>query len=150
LDPLLPVIHTMSAQVALGARDFALAAQFARQALAIDPEFWLGHFHLAQALVELGELDMAHAPLVDAGRTSGGNSKVVALRGYVLARQGREAEARQVLGTLLSLSAESFVPPCAVALVKLGLGDIDGAADFVERAWEAHDVHLMFVSNDPK
>jgi hypothetical protein len=31
-EPLLPMAHTLSAQVAFAARDFVLAAQFARQA----------------------------------------------------------------------------------------------------------------------
>jgi tetratricopeptide (TPR) repeat protein len=150
LEPLLPLNHTLSAQVAFSARDFVLAAQFARQALSIDPDFWIGHFQLAQACVELGEHDVAQGALADAGRTSGGNSKVVALRAYVHARQGRGDEARQVLATLDALAGERFVPPCAMALVHVGLGDIDAAADCLVRALEARDVHLKFIPVDPK
>jgi tetratricopeptide (TPR) repeat protein len=150
LEPLLPVNHTLSAQVAFAARDFVLAAQFARQALAIDPEFWIGHFQLAQAAVQLGEYDLAQRAIADASRTSGGNSKVVALRGYLYARQGRKAEARQVIDTLIALAGERYVPPCAIALVHAGLGDIDNAAGFIERAYEARDVHLMFLPVDQK
>jgi serine/threonine-protein kinase len=150
LDPLLPVHHALSAQVAFAARDYVLAARFARQALAIDPDFWIGHFQLAQAAVQLGEYDLAQRALADAGTTSGGNSKVVALRGYLHARQGREAEARQVLGTLMALAGERYVPQCAIALAHKGLGDIDGAAHAIERAYEARDVHLMFVPVDEK
>jgi DNA-binding winged helix-turn-helix (wHTH) protein/tetratricopeptide (TPR) repeat protein len=150
LDPLLPLNHTLSAQVAFSARDFVLAAQFARHALAIDPDFWIGHYQLAQALVQLGDYDLAQRAIADATRTSGGNSKVVALLGYVHARQGREAEARQVLDTLLAVACERYVPPCAIALVHLGLGDVDSAAHFIERAYDARDVHLMFVPVDAK
>jgi DNA-binding winged helix-turn-helix (wHTH) protein/Tfp pilus assembly protein PilF len=150
LEPLLPLNHTLSAQVAFSARDFVLAAQFARQALSIDPDFWIGHFQLAQACVELGEHEVAQRALAEAGRTSGGNSKVVALRGYVHARQGRESEARQVLATLVALAGERFVPPCAMALVHVGLGDVDAAADCLVRALEARDVHLKFIPVDPK
>ncbi len=150
LDPLLPVSHTLSAQVAFGARDFALAAQYARQALAIDPTFWLGHFQLAQACVALGEYALALTELADASRTSSGNSKVVSLRGYLHARQGRTDEARQVIGTLVALAAERYVPPCAIALIHLGLGDLDSTADFIELAYDARDVHLKFVPVDSK
>ena len=93
---------------------------------------------------------MASGPVFNATRTSGGNSKVVALLGYVHARQGREAEARQVLDTLLAVACERYVPPCAIALVHLGLGDVDSAAHFIERAYDARDVHLMFVPVDAK
>jgi tetratricopeptide (TPR) repeat protein len=150
LDPLLPVHHALSAQVAFAARDYVLAAQFARQALAINPDFWIGHFQLAQAALQLREYDLAQRALADAGTTSGGNSKVVALRGYLHARQGREAEAREVRDTLVALAAERYVPPCAIALAHLGLGDIDGAAHAIERAFEARDVHLMFIPVDEK
>lgn len=150
LDPLLPVHHALSAQVAYAGRDYVLAAQFARQALAIDPEFWIGHFQLAQAAVQLGEHDLAQRAIADAGRTSGGNSKVIALRGYLEARRGREAEARQILDTLLALARERYVPPCAIALVHAGLGDLDSAARFVDLAYEARDVHLMFLPVDEK
>jgi TolB-like protein/Tfp pilus assembly protein PilF len=150
LEPLLPLNHTLSAQVAFAARDYVLAEQFARQALSIDPDFWMGHFQLAQACVELGEHEVAHRALVDAGRTSGGNSKVVALRGYVHACEGREVEARQVLATLNALAGERFVPPCAMALVHVGLGEIDAAADCLVRAVESRDVHLKFIPVDPK
>lgn len=34
---------------------------------------------------------------------------------------------------------ERYVPPYAIALVHLGLGDIDGAAHAIERAFEARD-----------
>jgi tetratricopeptide (TPR) repeat protein len=150
LDPLLPVHHALSAQVAFAARDYVLAAQFARQALAINPDFWIGHFQLAQAALQLREYDLAQRALADAGTTSGGNSKVVALRGYLHARQGREAEAREVRDTLVALAAERYVPPCAIALAHLGLGEIDGAARAIERAHEARDVHLMFIQVDEK
>ena len=76
LDPLLAVHHGLSAQVAFAARDYALAAQFARQALVVDPDFWIGHFQLAQASVELGTYKLAERALEEASRNSGGNSKV--------------------------------------------------------------------------
>ena len=150
LDALLPVNHALSAQVAFAARDYVHAAQFARQALAIDPDFWIGHFQLAQAALQLGEYDLAQRAIADASTTSGGNSKVVALRACLLARQGREAEARQVLDNLVALAGERYVPPCALALAHAALGDIDAAACAIERAFEARDVHLMFVPVDEK
>lgn len=101
-------------------------------------------------MVQLAEYDLAQRAIADAAKTSGGNSKVVALLGYLHARQGREVEARQVLDTLLAVAGERYVPPCAIALVHLGLGDIGSAAQFIERAFEARDVHLMFLPIDEK
>jgi DNA-binding winged helix-turn-helix (wHTH) protein/tetratricopeptide (TPR) repeat protein len=150
LDPLLAVHHGLSAQVAFAARDYALAAQFARQALVVDPDFRVGHFQLAQTSVGLGAYDFAERALDDASRNSGGNSKVAALRGYMNARLGRRSDAEQALRALIELRRERYVPPCAIALVYAGLRQFDEAAVWLERACEARDVHLVFLPIDPK
>lgn len=150
LDPMLPVHHALSAQAAFACREFELGVQLARQALAIDPDFWIGHFQLAQGSIELGELDVARAAVAAAEAHSGGNSKTVALRGFLQAREGRERDARATIDELAARATTAFVPPWSLGLVHAGLGDWNAAADCVERALEVRDVHLMFIQVDPK
>lgn len=52
----------------------------ARQAIVVDPEFWIGYLQLGQACEQLGNNDLALDALQNAGRFGGGNSKVIALR----------------------------------------------------------------------
>jgi tetratricopeptide (TPR) repeat protein len=150
LDPLLGVHHALSAQVAFSGRDYVAAVQFARQAIAIDPEFWVGHFQLAQALAEMGEMDAAFESLRQAAPSSGGNSKVIGLRGHLFGKLGRVAEAQEVLKTLEAISRERYVPPYAMALVHAGLGQSGLALEWLERGLEKRDVHLTFLPVDPK
>jgi tetratricopeptide (TPR) repeat protein len=150
LDPLDFVHCALSAQVAFNARDFAAAVDFARRATVLDPEFWVGYYQLAQACEQLGKSDLAFDALQKAGQFSGGNSKAIALRGYLLAKLGRIGEAREVLNTLEAVSRERYVPPYATALVYSGLGQHDQALDWLDRAYDAHDVHLVLLSVDPK
>jgi TolB-like protein len=150
LDPLVAVQHALSAQVAFVARDYAAAVQFARQAIVVDPEFWIGLFQLGQALVPLGESEQAMDALNNAGRFSGGNSKVISLRGYVFAKLGRTTEALEVLQTLEAIARDRYVPPYAMAQVYLGLGQQEQALDWLDRAFEVHDVHLILLPADPK
>jgi tetratricopeptide (TPR) repeat protein len=150
LDPLVAVQHALSAQVAFVAEDYAAAVRFARQAIVIDPEFWVGLFQLAQALVQLGENDQALEALNSAGRFSGGNSKVISLRGYLFARLGRIREALEVLATLQTIARDHYVPPYAMAQIHLGLGDLEQAVKWLEQAYEVRDVHLILLPADPK
>jgi TolB-like protein/Flp pilus assembly protein TadD len=150
LDPLLAGHHALSAQIAFAAHDFTAAEQFARQSITIDPEFWIGHMQLGQALEQLRQNDPALDSLNLAARLSGGNSKPVALRGYILARTGRIREAQEVLNTLDDLSAERYVPPYAQALIYAGLDEPENALDHLERALSLRDVHLAFLPVDPK
>ena len=61
-----------------------------------------------------------------------GNSKAMSLRGYVLARLGRAAEARDILTTLETAFRERYVPPYALALVHAGLGEREAVFDSLE------------------
>ena len=150
LDPLDFVHHALSAQVAFNARDYPAAVAFAQRANVLNPEFWVGYYQLAQACEQLGRSDLALEALQKAGQFSGGNSKTIALRGYLLATSGRVGEAREVLNTLEAVSRERYVPPYATALVYGGLGQHDLALDWLDRAYDAHDVHLALISVDPK
>jgi DNA-binding winged helix-turn-helix (wHTH) protein/Flp pilus assembly protein TadD len=150
LDPLDFVHHALSAQVAFVARDYTTAVDFARRANVLDPEFWVGYYQLAQACEQLGESKLAFEALQKAGQFSGGNSKVVALRGYLFSKLGRIGEALEVLNTLEAVSRERYAPPYATALVYAGLGRLDQAMDWLDRAYDAHDVHLLLLSVDPK
>jgi TolB-like protein/Flp pilus assembly protein TadD len=150
LDPLNATNHALSAQVAFAARDYSVAVQFAQQAITINPEFWVGHIQLAQASERMDNSDLAFDALNNAGRFSGGNSKAISIRGYICARLGKMKEAQEVLNTLEAVSRERYVPPYATALVYLGLGQHDFALQWLERAYDAHDVHLAFPPVDPK
>lgn len=149
LDPLYVMHQSLSSQIAFGARDYPAAVQFARQAIVVDPDFWIGQLHLAQVLVELGEMDLALAALNKSGKL-GVNSKVIALRGYVFARMGRREEAQNVLQTLLAIGRERYVPPYAMAMVHAGLGQFELALQWLERCYDTRDVHLIFLTMDPK
>jgi DNA-binding winged helix-turn-helix (wHTH) protein/Flp pilus assembly protein TadD len=150
LDPLLAVNQALSAQVAFAGRDYAAAVQFARQAIVVDPEFWIGLFQLGQAYEQLGESELALEALNKAARFSGGNSKAVSLRGYLFAKLGRMNEAREVLNTLEAIARERYIPPYAMALVHAGLGEREKALEWLERAVEVRDVHMCFPPIDAK
>jgi TolB-like protein len=150
VDPLDFTHQALSAQIAFNARDYPAAVEFGRRATVLDPEFWVSYIQLAQAYEQLGQSDAAFEALQKAGQFSSGNSKSIALRGYLFARLGRIGEAREVLKTLEAVSRARYVPPYATALVHAGLGEPDAAFEWLERAYDAHDVHLVFLLLDPK
>jgi TolB-like protein len=149
IDPLQAMHHALSAQVAFLGRDFHAALEFARQAAVVLTDFWIANLQMAQAYEQLGENALALEAL-SRGGVGGENSKVISLRGYVLAKMGRVNEAREVLRTLETLARERYMPACAIAMVHTGLGEFDNAFTWLERAVEEHDVHLSSLPADPK
>jgi TolB-like protein/Flp pilus assembly protein TadD len=150
VEPLSALLLAMSSQIAFQARDFPSAGEYARRATLIDPEFWVGYMMLGQACEQLGQHDVALSALTTSARLSGGNSKPVSLRGYVLAKMGRTGDARDVLALLEGLSTDRYVPPFAMALVQAGLGRDPEVFEWLERAYAARDVHLIFLTVDCK
>jgi TolB-like protein/DNA-binding winged helix-turn-helix (wHTH) protein/Flp pilus assembly protein TadD len=150
LDPLNPMNHAIASQVAFQARDYPAALEYAKRAATLDPEFWIGYMQLSQVYEQLGKTDLAVEAAIKAARLSGGNSKAHAIRGYILARTGQIADAREVLEALEVIGRERFVPPSALALVHAGLGDRDAAFAWLAKAYDVRDVHLIFLPVDPK
>jgi tetratricopeptide (TPR) repeat protein len=148
LDPY-AMHHALSAMAELHAGDVEAALAFGRQATVLAPNFWIGQYHLAQALVQAERNDAA-LDVLAAIPSNGVNSKVLGLRGYALARAGRPDAAREVVDALQGLARERYVPPYATALVALGLGDEDRCLRALEAAFDARDVHLIFLPCDPK
>ena len=150
LDPLLAGNYALSSQVAFMSRNFTAALQLAKQSITLDPQFWIGYMQLGQAYEQLGEPQRALDALNDAGRLSGGNSKTLAVRGYIFAKTGRPREAQEVLDMLQAVGRERYVPPYATALIHVGLNQYEKALEWLGRAIEKHDVHLAFLPNDVK
>lgn len=150
LEPLEALEVALSSQVAFQNRNLTAAVDFARRAVAMDSAFWIGSMQLAQALEPGGQREQALAALADAARFSAGNSKTYSLKGYILARAGRAAEARAVLRQLEDDAKKRYVPPFAVALVHAGLGNRDAVFEWLERAFVARDVHLIYLPVDLK
>ena len=150
LEPLSPLHYAMASQVEFQSRRFDSARDRARRAIVIDPEFWVGYMMLGQACEQLGEPELALDALATATRLSDGNSKPVGLRGYILATGGHGAAAREVLAMLTDLTRLRYVPPFALALVHAGLGEDEQVFDLLDRVYAARDVHLAFLTVDPK
>jgi TolB-like protein/DNA-binding winged helix-turn-helix (wHTH) protein/Flp pilus assembly protein TadD len=150
LEPLEPANHALSAQTAFQARDYPAALDEARRAILLDSQFWIGYMQLAQVYEQTGDTDLALSALTDAARFSGSNSKVTSLRGYLLAKSGRTDDAREVLTQMEFDSRDRYVPPAAIALVYAGLGEREPAMQWLAKAYDEHDVHLIYLTVDPK
>ena len=150
LEPAYEMNWALRAQVAFLAREYAEAIEFAQQASVIERDFWIADYQLAMAYEQANKHDLALQVLERHQASPRPNSKVLSLRGYVLGKSGRSAEARAVLATLEAASRARYIPPYARALVHAGLGDQAAALDWLEKAIDVRDVHLIAIPTDPK
>jgi hypothetical protein len=79
----------------------------------------------------------------------GTGSYTFATLGYALARGGKLGEARRIADELERLREREYVSPVALATVQLGLGDLERALDWAERAYEERRGWLAYLTVNP-
>ena len=150
LDPLEPLVHALSSQVAFQARDYEAALTHAQQTLALDRQFWIGYMMLAQAHEQRGEVDLALDALGDGARFSENNSKTLSLRGYVLAKAGRRQRCPRHDDRAGGRFQDQVCAALRLCVDTRGVGRSRTSFEWLERAYEARDVHLIFLTADAK
>jgi len=150
LDPFSPITNAMAGQILFYAGRSGDATEALKKAFKIDSRFWVAHMFMAHIEEAAGRFNDALISLDKAFQSSGGNSQVVTLKAYVLARQGRRVEAERTINDLILTSQTRYMPPCGIALAYVALGNREAAFEWLEKAYEARDVHLVFLPIDQK
>jgi serine/threonine-protein kinase len=71
------------------------------------------------------------------------------LRGDFLARGGRREEAQAILEEVTKIAQSRYVDPYDVARIYMGLGDTDGAFEWLERALHERSTWLIWLKVSP-
>jgi tetratricopeptide (TPR) repeat protein len=148
LDPLSMIILSDEARdLYLAGRHDEAIDQY-RKALAIDADFPIAHKGLAEVYAQKGMYDEAIGEIEAAIALSGRSLFILDDLGYIYARAGLKEKAHKVLEDLDTLSKEEFVPPYGIAAIHAGLGDKEGAMDWLEKAYEDRSF-LIYLKVDP-
>jgi serine/threonine-protein kinase len=116
------------------ARRYEQARYHLARAVAMNPEAEETYRVLGLTLALEGQLDEAERVLRDAVTMRGSGTYTLATLGFALARAGKRAEAEAVLAELEVLGTRGYVSPVAFATLNIGLGRIEAALDWAERA----------------
>jgi tetratricopeptide (TPR) repeat protein len=142
-DPQSVAIRSQLTVVLALGRHYERAVDEARGILDIEPRAYWGHALMGSCLRDQGLFDEAIAAYRTALELSGGASSMMGWLGLCLAVAGHTDEARTMLDQLLERAAKSYVPPTSFAWIHLGLGEIDSAFEWLDRAVEGRDQFMM-------
>jgi TolB-like protein/Tfp pilus assembly protein PilF len=149
LDPLSPTIGfgVGWAQYFLG--DYHAAIRRYEETLKQDPDFVLAPWFLGPALVQAGEygraIEVCETWIPRVRRQNG----LIALLAYAQARAGHREKALSNLERLERLAPGKEVAPDHLALVHIGLGDLDRAFECLDLALRQRAWYLVFLKVDP-
>ncbi len=145
---------SVSARRSLGwayyyARRYPDARYHLDRAIAMDPNAEENYRTLGLVLAIEGDADEATRVLQEAAAMPEAGSYTRGTLAYALARDGRTADARAILAGLTAEAAHDYVSPVAFATVHLGLGDVESALDWTERALEGRRGWLAYLRVNP-
>ena len=131
----------------LGQYDAALAE--IDKALQLSPEFVSAHVDRGNVLLAQKKVLQAIVELEKTRDKAGDMPAFLANLGYAYARDGRTNEARQILEKLKGIAAGGGAPFWPIAFVHLGLGEMDQAFVWLERATESRMEDPRVWKTDP-
>jgi TolB-like protein/Flp pilus assembly protein TadD len=150
LDPFSLVINVQISWTLYMAREYARSKEQSMKTIEMEPEFAAAHYSLGLALEQTGKMNEAILAFEKARDGSAGNSIGIAGLGHAYSRGGRDTDARGILEGLKRASAVRYVSPYAFAIVHAGLGENDLTIGYLEKAFELHDVWLVWLRRDPR
>ncbi|MBZ5591985.1 MAG: tetratricopeptide repeat protein [Acidobacteriia bacterium] len=150
LDPLCLPIHVEAAYNAYMAGDYPRALEEALRTLELEPQFAPAQSILGQIYEQQGRYEEAVTALEKARVLANEHPATLAALAHVLAGAGRTQEAREMIDQLAERSQQQHVSPFWPAMAYAGVGEKAAALDALDKAYEQHDVMLVWLGTEPR
>ena len=150
LDPLSMIIAADTGLVHYWRGDLDAARSSCQSALALDEAFAPALLYLGLIEERDGHLEEATTILQRAVEASRGNTLTTTALGHVLAQSGRTVEAERILLGLTEAESDRYVSCYPVAVLLLGLGRVDEAFAWLDRAVTERSETLAWLTVDPR
>ena len=143
LDPLSLVINAELGWAFVWVGQYDQAIEQLQKTLEMDGNFIRTHQVLGLVYLRRGQYEQAIAEYERARQLNGDTNTLVHL-GYAYAVAGRRSEAQKTLGQMIELEKLGRVLPSEIAMVYMGLGNIDRAFAWLEKSYATHE-NLSFI-----
>jgi serine/threonine-protein kinase len=149
LDPSSVSVRRSLAWLYYYARRYEQARYHLARAVAMAPAAEESYRVLGLTLAMEGEHAEAERVLRGAIAMRGSGTYTMATLGYALARAGKRDQAEVVAAELERLREREYVSSVGLATVHLGLGNVERALDWAERALEERRGWLAYLAVNP-
>jgi TolB-like protein len=144
LDPLDPAIAVDNILGLAGKGEFQKANDEARRGVELDPTFFFPQMQLGWIALEQGNVRAA-IPDLEKAAAMESPPFATAFLGYAYGAAGDRARALATIEQLKKKSVHGYVPPFNLAIVHLGLGDLERAMDLLEQASSDDSQWMMYL-----
>ncbi len=144
VDPLLAEAHFTTGRTYLSMRQPERAMDCFRNAVDLAPDFAFARMYLGLALLQLGRPSEALLELERAVSTGGPRAAAHLANGYAVT--GRGDQAREILRGLMEPDGAGLAAPFHIAMAHVGLGNIDLAFEWLDRASRGLDPWITAIN----
>ncbi|MBZ5568175.1 MAG: winged helix-turn-helix domain-containing protein [Acidobacteriia bacterium] len=148
-DPLSPEVRFWLGELFFFGRKYERGLEQARQLVELEPEHQVAYMVLGQVYLGMQRFEESVAALRHAVEISGEFPLMLGWLGLALGLGGYTEEARTVLERLRVIASQRFVLPTSLAWIHFGLGEIDGAFEWMERAVDRNDGWIPALKSYP-
>jgi serine/threonine protein kinase/Tfp pilus assembly protein PilF len=148
-DPLSPLWQFRLGFWYLFARQWDRAMEQFRNALELDPHYMAAHAVLGILYACTGRTEEAIRAEEQVVQLTGRSPFALGVLGRLYAEAGRAGEARKLLDELQELDQKVYVPPSSFASIYYGLGEIDRAFDWLDKAVDERDAWIIHLHVNP-
>jgi len=147
---------SVSEKVYLGERLFEAgrydeAVKQLKKTLDNEPDHYYTHWILGLVYEQKKMYDAAITEFQHGVANIEGITSCIASLGHTYAISGKTNEAYRVLNELLELSKKQYTSSYDIAVIYVGLGEVDKAMTWLEKAFEQRDGYLGgFINVDPR
>lgn len=145
LDPLSLIINQNTGVILIGAHQYEKAIEALEKVIEIDPEFHYVKKHLARANFFAGMHENAFSVI----QQSVDNRDKI-WKGIIYAQMGYMDTANQILDNFVLLSETEYISPFELALLHFTLGSEEQGFNYLEKAYEIHDLSLIEIRTYPE
>jgi DNA-binding winged helix-turn-helix (wHTH) protein/tetratricopeptide (TPR) repeat protein len=131
--------------------DYASLIEASSRGVVSDPTDWIVHYFLGVGYVGSGRRAEAVPEFEKAVAISDGDQDARAALAHAYGVMGRRSEADKILHELMQESKYGYVSPYMIAVIHAGLGDTDGAFEFLDNAVRERSLDLVWnLKTDPR
>ena len=149
LDPASASRKATEAGTLYYARHYDEANETLCRAFELDVNNPIAHYCLGRIYVQKAMYDAAITEYERTISVFGKSPDLLAHLGYVYAVSGRRNVAQKVLDELEELSNRDYVPSYYKAVIHAGLDQKEQAFEWLEKAYQEHDLNLIPLAVDP-
>jgi serine/threonine protein kinase/Tfp pilus assembly protein PilF len=148
MDPLSPFLQSGLGYNYCLKREWNRAIKQCRNAIELDPQCW-AYILLGSCYFHIGKHDDAIRAMETQAQVLGRSSFALGNLGWAYASTGRTAEALKLLEELQERAQKQYTPSWSFAVIYSGLGEMDKAFDWFEKAVDEHDPLMLHFHVHP-